>query len=151
MIMEIKQKYFKDHFLSYVLIPLIVIIIVASYHRFIVDQNYLVEYESTCDSSMEKCFVGCEDDSCIKEYYYSKMVKYASDLERKCGKDITDCEAANACLPDDRKCSITYCDPGISENNCSTPVEKSNTQSDSQGGPTKEESLQTNNTSNINI
>lgn len=106
--MKNQNMHLHDHFFFYTLVLLIIVIGIASYFRFIVNQDYLVGYEGVCDPATEKCFKGCEDDACTKEYYYSEVVKYAPDLYRECGKDITDCEAASVCLPDDRKCSVIY-------------------------------------------
>lgn len=84
----------------------------------------MVEYEGICDPVTEKCFIGCEDDECTIEYYYSEIVKYAPDLQRECGNDITDCEAANICLPNDRECLVTYCDSETDGDVCSSPNEE---------------------------
>jgi len=104
------KMYFCEHIFSFILFPLIIIVSIISYSRFMVNHDYMVSYEGACDPTLEKCFVGCEDDSCINEYYYSEMQKYAADLYMECGNDITDCESANICLPEDSGCSITYCD-----------------------------------------
>lgn len=121
----------RKYFFFYILVSLIVVIGGISYYRFIVKHNYLVRYEGVCDPVTEKCFVSCEDDACTKEDYYSEVVKYAPDLYRECGKDITDCEAASMCLPDDRECSITYCNPVLDGDSCATT-------------PTNEPSVQSN-------
>ena len=110
--METKH-HFRDHILSYILIPLIIVVSVLSYYRFIINQDYVIQYEGICDPAMESCFLGCADDECTEEYGYSIVQKYAADLYAQCGSDITDCEAANMCLPDDRECSITYNDTNI--------------------------------------
>jgi hypothetical protein len=123
--METKHSKFIQHPLKYILIPLIVIMSIISYYRFMVRQDYLVRYEGTCDATIQKCFIGCEDDACTKESNYSKVVKYAPDIYKECGEDITDCEAANTCLPNDRNCSVTYCDPKI-DDECTTPVVETN-------------------------
>ena len=103
------MKHFRKNFFPYILILLIIAVTIISYSRLFINQDYLVEYEGECDPVTENCFVGCEDDECTQEYYYTKMVKYAPDLNQQCGKDITDCKSANICLPDDKICSITYC------------------------------------------
>jgi len=112
----------------------------------------MVEYEKTCDSTLEKCFVGCEDDGCVKEYYYSRIQKYASDLYAECGKDITDCENANICLPNDQKCSVTYCDSGKIGNICRGPIkEVDKKQNNDQTSTTEENLLQKDDLKNNNI
>jgi hypothetical protein len=108
-----KNINFRDHIFPFILIPAITIVGVISYYRFIVNKDYIVEYEGVCDPEIQQCFVGCEDDECTEQYYYSDMHKYAPDLYAECGEDITDCETASMCLPSDRECSITYCDPMV--------------------------------------
>ena len=117
--MDIKQK-MRNHFFFYILVALVFMAGAFSYYRFMIRQDYMVGYEGVCDPAENKCFVGCDDDACTGEYYYSKMVKYAPDLYKKCGEDITDCESANLCLPDDRDCSVTYCNPEAEGDNCAT-------------------------------
>jgi len=99
-----------------------------------VKHDYIVGYQGSCDPATGKCFKSCEDDACTKIDYYSEMQKYEPDLFRECGKDITNCEAANTCLTGDRKCSVTYCNKKTSDNNnvCQAPVE---TQSSTQTNP----------------
>jgi hypothetical protein len=121
--MGIKNINFRNNFFSFILILIIIIIGVISYFRFIVRHDYLVGYEGECDPTAESCFIGCNDDTCTEEYYYTKMQKYAPDLYAECGKDITDCEAADVCLPEDQKCSVTYCDSEIDGFDACTVVE----------------------------
>jgi hypothetical protein len=119
------NKYFRDYIVFFILAILVIVTGVASYYRFMIKHDYVVIYEGECDSSMEQCFIGCNDDACIEKYYYSKMQKYAPDLYAECGEDITDCEAASVCLQGDKKCSITYCDPIIDGDDTCSVVEES--------------------------
>jgi len=144
--MKVIFTHLGNRILSYVLVPVIIIIGTISYYRFIVNHDYIVEYEGVCDPYTEECFVGCEDEECTQEYYYSNMHKYASDLYTQCGKDITDCEAASMCLPNDQECSIIYCNENTKDNICEILTEESNVESDI---PT--ESLQDNNIDDTKI
>lgn len=135
--MDIKQK-IRNHFFFYTLVTLIFIVGVFSYCRFMIRQNYMVGYEGVCDPAVNKCFAGCYDDACTEKYYYAKMVKYAPDLYEECGEDITDCESANVCLPDNRDCSVTYCNPEVEGDTCAT---ETNIQNDND---VEEESSQNN-------
>ena len=83
----------------------------VSYHRFMIAGDYTVEYEGECDPATETCFIGCEDEECSEVYYYTIVEKHASDVHGQCGPDITECEEASMCLPNDTACSITYCSP----------------------------------------
>ena len=144
--------HFRNHIFFYLLVQLVAVTSIASYYRFIINHDYIIAYEGVCDPTTEKCFIGCEDDECIDEYYYSKAMKYAPDLYRECGDDITDCEAAKMCLPDDDpRCSVTYCDAEIDGDTCTTPTEESNAQNDNKNESTEDILLQKNNTNNIYI
>ena len=112
------MKYY-NNFHFYILAFLVTLFIVASYYRFVVKQDYVVGYEGACDPIVESCFIGCEDDDCTEEYYYSKMQKYAPDLYAECGESIIECELASICLPEDRNCSIIYCD-AETDDSCET-------------------------------
>ena len=111
-------SHFRQHFFRYILILLTVAAVFSSYTRFVVDKDYLVSYEGVCDPGRETCFIGCEDEECIEQYYYSKIEKYAQDLYAQCGKDTMGCEASNRCLPNDRECSIMYCDIELDGEDC---------------------------------
>lgn len=101
---------FSRHILFIVLVPAILAAGYFSYDRFMVKHDYMVTYERDCDPATESCYIGCEDDECTEEYYYSLIEKYAADVYGECGPDITDCEAASVCLDEERSCTITYCD-----------------------------------------
>lgn len=100
----------RNRLLLIILVPAILIVSIASYYRFMVSHDYLVTYEGECDPASQACYVGCEDDECTEEYYYSLIEKYAADVYSQCGADITDCADAHECLSTDSACTITYCD-----------------------------------------
>ena len=108
----------KTHILLYTLIPAIAIVVLVSFSRFILVHNYTVSYEGPCDPLTEVCFVGCEDDECTEEYYYSIVQRNARAIRKLCGADISDCPAADTCPNDEGSCSITYCDPEIDTDMC---------------------------------
>ena len=112
------KKRFSDIFFSFLIIIFIIVVCIVSYYRFVIKQDYVVGYEGECDITVNNCFIGCDDDSCTKEYFYSKVQKYAPDLYNECGKDITDCANANVCLVKDKNCTVTYCDPEIDGDTC---------------------------------
>ena len=116
---------FGDKVFKWFLFLLAVLFVLTSYYRFLVIHDYLVAYEGECDPYTQVCFVGCEDDECSSEYYYSQVEKYAPNVYEQCGKDITDCESASRCLPEDgEQCSVTYCDPGTDGDECETFTEE---------------------------
>jgi len=142
--MENKHTHFRNHFFLYIIVLLIFVIGVFSYCRFIIKHDYVVGYEGVCDLAINtnKCFAGCNDDACTEKYYYSKMIKYASDLYKECGEDITDCEAANSCLQGDRDCSVVYCNSEVDGDACATETDIQNSKDDIEEETSQEESLQ---------
>lgn len=116
---------FKQYFFLYTLAPLLVLVVAVSYVRFMVLKDYTVGYEGDCDQYTESCFIGTDEDT-GEEYYYSKIQKYAPNIESQCGQDITDCNSAQKCLPEDGgRCSIMYCDPAIdTEETCEILTEE---------------------------
>lgn len=136
------MEHFRKNFFFYILIFFIIIVGIISYNRFIINHDYMVEYEGVCDPIIEKCFLGYEEENNgEKEYYYSYVRKYAADLYAQCGKDIIDCESANFCLPDDRECSVVYCETGINDNICTTPTKELDEQNNNMIESVNEESL----------
>lgn len=109
------KLFLEKYILSVVLIPLCILFVSASYVRFVVTEDYLVSYEISCDPEEQPCYVGCEDEECTTEYYYSVVEKHATELEKQCGNNIVDCPKAGLCLPEDVSCTISTCDPSIEE------------------------------------
>ena len=144
------KTYFRNHILLFILTTFLIIVSVASYYRFMIRHDYVVGYEGVCDPKIEQCFIGCEDDACTEEYYYSQVIKYAPDLYNECGSDITDCEAASMCFPNDQKCSVNYCNPEIDGDVCTviTLDGELNTQDNDS---IKDDILQDDNISDTNI
>ncbi|MBU1292830.1 hypothetical protein KJ819_02050 [Patescibacteria group bacterium] len=104
---------FKKHPILYIILPLCVLAIAASFYRFMVLQDYIVTYEGACDPSAQSCYLACVDDSCSETYYYALVQKRSGDVLAQCGPDITDCEQASVCLESDRDCFIEYCDSSV--------------------------------------
>jgi len=122
---------FSNNYLLYALTLLFIFFVGASYVRFIMLQDYLVAYEGACDPALNSCFIGCSDDTCSEEYYYSEVQKYAPRIFEQCGADITDCNEANICLSqNDENCSVTYCDPNIEGDECTGLIELQENSSD---------------------
>ena len=117
--------WFRQHFFLCTLIAFLSFAVAVSYVRFMVLHDYVVAYEGDCDPYAESCFIGCEDDECTEQYYYSSIQKYAPNVQAQCGTDITDCDAAYTCLSEDGSdCEISYCDPVIDgEDACETLTE----------------------------
>lgn len=109
----------KSNIFFYLILLLSVLAFSAGYVRFVILHDYMVGYEGECDPATAVCFIGCENDECTTNYFYTKMQKYEPRLFEQCGDDITDCEEANYCLSDnDEKCLTTYCNPEVDIDIC---------------------------------
>lgn len=117
---------FHKNFFAYILIILFAFLTGAAYARFVIHRDYMVSYEGVCDPLTYDCYIGCEDDACSEPYYYMWVEKHAADLYAQCGKDITECDAANTCLSgaEDQACTIEYCDSTSVDAGCETMVAK---------------------------
>lgn len=99
------------NFFPYIIVALLILLACGSYYRFMVLNDYIVSYEGECDPYAESCFVGCEDDECSAEYYYSIIERHADEVLKLCGTNVLECEAAFECQENVDLCAITYCDP----------------------------------------
>jgi hypothetical protein len=97
----------------YIIALFLVLTASASYYRFIVLGDFMVSYEVDCDPFTEDCFIGCEDNQCTEEYFYSTITRHANEIEALCGNDITDCEAAQHCSANNNRCTRITCDSGL--------------------------------------
>lgn len=107
-----------ENFLFYALFALVLLTASASYFRYMVLHDYLVAYEGECDPATNHCYVGCDNEECSEEYYYAIVTREATEIERLCGIDISDCEAANSCTVAETDCSISFCDINTEADSC---------------------------------
>jgi hypothetical protein len=111
---------FKKYFLVYTLTPLLILSVGVSYYRFVVTKDYIASYEIDCKADTSSCFIGCEDDECEIEYYYTYIERSASELHSLCGDNVTDCLSADSCLDSKEFCRVTFCDSDSPDNDCET-------------------------------
>ena len=110
------MAFLKRHFFSITIIILFALMAATSFFRFVVNTDYYVSYEGDCDPAFESCYIGCEDDECTEEYYYSYMERHAAELSTICGNDISECDEAYYCPEDESVyCEITFCEPAEDE------------------------------------
>ena len=91
----------------------------ASYVRFVINKDYIVEYKTECYPETDSCFIECEDDECNEVSYYVKLQKDAKSLFKQCGDNITECKDSLYCMENDVYCKITYCD-AYADKECSS-------------------------------
>ena len=115
----------KNYFFSSITIILLLLLVGASYVRFIHLQDYLVSYEGTCDPYSESCFEECDNPECTETYFYTLIERHATELYQFCGPDVSECDTAYECQENAGVCSITYCDPEIDgEDTCVSLTEE---------------------------
>lgn len=110
--------FLKKHLLWLTIGPLLLFMIIVSYVRFVVLTDYLVSYEAICDPQAQSCYVGCDNEDCSENYYYAIITRHANEIEALCGKDISDCSAADTCSADEEQCAVEYCDPAETFQSC---------------------------------
>jgi len=104
------MEHLKKYFLLYTITPLAILTISASFYRYMILEDFFVTYEIACNPQTASCFIGCEDDECTEEYYFSLVTRHTNDISLLCGEDITDCEAALSCGVNEATCQVIYCD-----------------------------------------
>jgi len=120
------KKLVRGNFLLLINSVLILLVVGSSYYRFMVLHDYQVSYAGDCDSEVQSCYIGCDDeeeaDACESTYYYSIITRQADYLYDLCGRDVYSCDAAFECQPDDPSCTIDYCDATSSEDECTNDI-----------------------------
>lgn len=131
------MKHFSKFFFVYTILPLLLLSVGASYFRFIIQHDYLVVFEGSCEPESESCFVGTytyEDclstveEDCEVTYFYKMVEKpvvtYNYQIEQ-CGTDPfldpLECEPVSTCHKSEQNCSIVYCSD--IDNTCTTGLE----------------------------
>ena len=117
--------HFRKYFFSYIVLVLFILLVAASYNRFIINKDYLVAYEGECDPYTESCFVWCENfDDCPEPFYFTIIERHASEIYNLCGQDVTTCDDAYYCDESVEYCEVYYCEPEFDgEDSCESLTE----------------------------
>lgn len=102
--------FLKKYLLLLFLAPLLVLSTVSSYYRFVILHDYLVSYENECDPYSQSCYVYCDDDDCLKPFYYSIIERRANELYQLCGNNVTLCGEAYKCQSSNFECKTYFCE-----------------------------------------
>lgn len=108
------MSYLQKNFFAISILLLVAFTAIFSFNRFILQADYVVEYKVSCDPTINSCFVGCNDELCADQYTYAKVSRQATNIKKLCGKDITDCEAAQYCEQGENSCEVKYCEGELS-------------------------------------
>ena len=109
--------------------------VAATYYRYIIARDYIVEAEAECDPTTEDCFVWECDPSSTEEgeacagdpeedvWYYTILRRNAKNVPL-CDPNDEDCDALT-CPEGEEECEIVYCTDETKgeEDTCSTPDE----------------------------
>lgn len=105
--------------------------VAATYYRYIVARDYIIEAEADCDPYTEACFTyvcdpeageECTGDPVEDTSYYKLIHRNAKNIPL-CDPAEEGCEAL-VCPPDEEGCEIVFCDPAIAEEGmvCTDPA-----------------------------
>lgn len=105
--------------------------VAATYYRYIVARDYIIEAEADCDPYTEACFTyvcdpeageECTGDPAEDTSYYKLIQRNAKNIPL-CDPDEEGCEAL-VCPPGEAECEITFCDPATAEEGmvCTDPT-----------------------------
>lgn len=118
--------------LTVVFVLLLVTSVGVAYYRYMVQENFLVKYQTPCDPVVESCFVyECdpEAEECTGNpeedtTYYSLMYRLAKNIPA-CDVNVErDCDSAYICPIGEEKCEIVVCNDDMSleeEAACTNP------------------------------
>jgi hypothetical protein len=118
--------------LTIVFVLLLVTSVGVAYYRYMVQENFLVKYQTPCNPATESCFVyECdpEAEECTGNpeedtTYYSLMYRLAKNIPA-CDVNVEgDCDAAYTCAAGEQKCEIVVCNDDTSleeESACTNP------------------------------
>lgn len=105
--------------------------VAATYYRYIVARDYIIEAEADCDPYTEACFTyvcdpeageECTGDPTEDTSYYKSINRNAKNIPL-CDPAEEGCEAL-VCPPDEEGCEIIFCDPATAEEGtvCTDPA-----------------------------
>ena len=104
----------------------------VAYYRYMVQENFLVKYQTPCDPATEVCFVyecDSEADECTGDpeedtTYYNLMYRLAKNIPA-CDVNVErDCDKAYSCPAGEDKCEMVVCNDDTSleeEASCTNP------------------------------
>ncbi len=116
----------KSKILLATFLVLLVLSVGASFYRYIIARDYIIEAQVECDPTMESCFISTEDQSA-----YKLIHKKAKDIPL-CDPQQQGCDALT-CEPGQANCQIITCDESLAQSYSSVcshpnwPQEKSET------------------------
>lgn len=101
----------------------------ASFYKFFVIRDYPIQAQDVCDPAFEICFVyhcdanfeECTGDPVADTSYYKIVERNAKNIPL-CNPGVEGCVPL-ACPVGEVGCSVTFCDPGTEDAECSNPGE----------------------------
>lgn len=105
--------------------------VAATYYRYIVARDYIIEAEADCDPYTEACFTyvcdpeageECSGDPVEDTSYYKVINRNAKHIPL-CDPAAEDCDAL-ICPPGEAECEVIFCDPATAEEGmiCTDPT-----------------------------
>lgn len=102
--------------------------VLATYYRYIVMKDYIIEAQVNCDPMVEACFVlVCDPENgeeCTgnpeEDTSYYKILHRNAKYIPLCDPQAADCLVAS-CQSAEEDCSVTFCDASMEDVVCSDP------------------------------
>jgi len=83
----------------------------ATFYKIVVQKNYQIVAETSCDSETEKCFSYTDEESPEVSYYKLISKNAASIYTCEQTEEKLGCDEELTCLENEQNCDYTYCDP----------------------------------------
>jgi len=106
-------------FFLIVFFSLVSVVMVVSYYKYMVLNDYYIKIQTDCDPSIETCFVAvcepssdteCPSDPALQTQYYKFIEKKAVNIPL-CNQSETDCPLLSCEKNED--CRVIFCDENI--------------------------------------
>ncbi|NQV88000.1 MAG: hypothetical protein HQ402_00400 [Parcubacteria group bacterium] len=112
----------KSKILLAVILLVALVAIGYTFYRYVIEEDYLITADASCDPETESCFyIPCEDSDCSTNIDYYKVVTKKAFNVSLCDPADSSCDAL-VCKSGEIDCTVTYCTPdNISDGEeCST-------------------------------
>lgn len=102
--------------------------VLATYYRYIIVKDYVIEAQVSCDPMVEKCFIlvcdsesgeECTGNSEEDTSYYKLLHRNAKNIPL-CDPQESDC-LVSVCQAGEEDCRVVFCDASMEDSICSDP------------------------------
>lgn len=107
----VDKKSLNANRIFYIILALLILgSIAATFVRIVVLKDYQIVAETSCDTTIEKCFSYTDEESGEISYYKLISKKAASIIACEATEEKDGCNEELTCTEGEISCSYTYCD-----------------------------------------